>query len=276
LAKRKVTKEKATPFAGLRLPFANSLKPTGCGSSEGTKAISILAHLLIHEMSATKRLPYRLAACILSTKGVWLINILEQADTYKGIFNQPLENSDLSYEMAAFLHFHATCGLCGRKISRDLTPCSCGGATPPVHLRVAIQEDLYDKFSTVRQREVSRAKWLIRKRRLEANGGAHTQQEVLELLEVQQGRCYYCGISLVDGRSRAKYHVDHYISVINGGGNDVANIVLSCPDCNLDKRDLNGDDFQRDIRPNSKNPTDLVLLEIRKSREDFLSRIKSK
>jgi hypothetical protein len=27
LAKRKVTKEKATPFAGLRLPAANSLKP---------------------------------------------------------------------------------------------------------------------------------------------------------------------------------------------------------------------------------------------------------
>jgi hypothetical protein len=74
LAKRKFTKEKATPFAGLRLPAADRLKPGNaetrfaikllrkrssniriavnrlepavCGSSEGTKTISTLAHLI--------------------------------------------------------------------------------------------------------------------------------------------------------------------------------------------------------------------------------------
>lgn len=227
-------------------------------------------------MSAYKRLPYRLAQCLLNVKGVWLINILEQTDSYKGLINKPLENPDLSYEMAAFLHFHATCGFCGRKIARNLTSCPCGGASPPIHLKVAVQGNLYDKFSTVYQREVSRTKSLIRNKRLKSNGGAHTKQEILELFEVQQGRCYYCGISLGDDNSRAKYHIDHYISVLNGGSNDVTNIVLSCQDCNLDKRDLNGDDFQKDIRPGSKNPTDLVLLEIRRSRGDFLSRMRAK
>ncbi len=44
-------------------------------------------------------------------------------------------------------------------------------------------------------------------------------------------RCAYCGRTPPD----VLLHVDHIVAVANGGGNDAANLVTACADCNLGK-----------------------------------------
>jgi len=71
-----------------------------------------------------------------------------------------------------------------------------------------------------------------RKRRALAlgSGGEHTAAQIWELFVKQQGLCFYCGDDIT-----AEYHVDHYIPLTRGGSNDISNIVLACPHCNLSK-----------------------------------------
>lgn len=47
-------------------------------------------------------------------------------------------------------------------------------------------------------------------------------------------KCRYCGRSQEDG---AVLHLDHVLAVARGGGNDAANLVTACADCNLGKSD---------------------------------------
>lgn len=47
-------------------------------------------------------------------------------------------------------------------------------------------------------------------------------------------KCRYCGRSQEDG---AVLHLDHVLAVAHGGGNDAANLVTACADCNLGKSD---------------------------------------
>jgi|ERR1017187_931632 hypothetical protein len=55
-----------------------------------------------------------------------------------------------------------------------------------------------------------------------------------------QSRCAYCGIEIA--RAPKQAHYDHLAS---SGGSRLSNFVLSCPDCNERKRDL---DWQRFLR----------------------------
>lgn len=66
-------------------------------------------------------------------------------------------------------------------------------------------------------------------------GGDYTNQEIQEQYERQNGRCYYaaCGHVKLGGI----YHVEHVIPLSRGGRNDISNIVLTCPRCNLSKKD---------------------------------------
>lgn len=61
------------------------------------------------------------------------------------------------------------------------------------------------------------------------NGGIHTAQEIEQQYERQQGKCYYCHKRIV------RYHIDHIIPLSRGGSNDISNLVLACPSCNLSK-----------------------------------------
>ena len=53
---------------------------------------------------------------------------------------------------------------------------------------------------------------------------------VAMLMRVQCGDCPYCGVDLMDG-----YHVDHIYPRVKGGTDDVANLQLLCPTCNMAK-----------------------------------------
>lgn len=54
------------------------------------------------------------------------------------------------------------------------------------------------------------------------------------MLEKQGYRCVYCGRGPGDG---VVLQVDHAVPVARGGENDDENLVASCVDCNLGKRD---------------------------------------
>lgn len=54
----------------------------------------------------------------------------------------------------------------------------------------------------------------------------------------QDARCAYCGAALRDG-----YHIDHKTPVSRGGGNEVENLQLTCPRCNMRKSNLTHEEF---------------------------------
>ncbi len=63
--------------------------------------------------------------------------------------------------------------------------------------------------------------------------GTHTAQQIREQYERQKGRCYYCQQKV----KWSKHHVDHVIPLSRGGSNDISNLVIACPTCNLSKND---------------------------------------
>lgn len=52
-----------------------------------------------------------------------------------------------------------------------------------------------------------------------------------DVLERDGFTCQYCGARAPD----VALHVDHIHPVVLGGGNDVANLITSCEDCNIGK-----------------------------------------
>lgn len=53
---------------------------------------------------------------------------------------------------------------------------------------------------------------------------------------IRDDPCFYCGA----GKT---HHVDHYVSLANGGTDHWWNLVRACRRCNLRKGPLNGDEF---------------------------------
>lgn len=69
-----------------------------------------------------------------------------------------------------------------------------------------------------------------RRARLLNSKGGHTKKDVKNLLKSQRFKCINCRSCL-----RSGYHVDHMYPLSKGGSNDVTNIQILCPTCNLRK-----------------------------------------
>ncbi len=65
--------------------------------------------------------------------------------------------------------------------------------------------------------------------------GTYTAQEVSEQFDRQKGRCYWCSKKL--DKKKRTYHVDHVIPLTRGGSNDISNVVIACPHCNMSRND---------------------------------------
>lgn len=71
-----------------------------------------------------------------------------------------------------------------------------------------------------------------RRRSIEyAAPGSFTKYQIIDLYKAQSGTCFWCSKNL-----NGKYHADHYIPLKRGGSNDISNIVISCPPCNLSRK----------------------------------------
>jgi 5-methylcytosine-specific restriction endonuclease McrA len=73
------------------------------------------------------------------------------------------------------------------------------------------------------------------------NGGKLSPGVATKLMAFQKNRCAICRASL----KKHRYHIDHIIPLAKGGKNADGNIQLTCPKCNLQKRDKDPIEFMR-------------------------------
>src|SRR6266568_3754393 len=89
-------------------------------------------------------------------------------------------------------------------------------------------------------RERSHIRHHRRRSRNKAALGDYTAAQIQALLKKQKHCCYYaaCGhVRFQCVKGRYIYHIDHVIPLSRGGSNDISNLVLGCPTCNLRKND---------------------------------------
>ena len=81
-----------------------------------------------------------------------------------------------------------------------------------------------------------------RRRALEMHcEGSYTQADINQLMIIQGGRCAGCA------RSLRNYHVDHVMPLTKKGRNDISNLQLLCPPCNLRKSSKHPDEWAYEI-----------------------------
>lgn len=72
---------------------------------------------------------------------------------------------------------------------------------------------------------------------------SHRRKHKVDFLkDKQKGRCAVCKEKLGE-----IFHVDHRLARANGGGNEVTNLQLLCPKCNLKKSDRDEVEFMRGL-----------------------------
>lgn len=81
-----------------------------------------------------------------------------------------------------------------------------------------------------------------RKARIQGSAGSHTKQQIAVLYSAQKERCAYCAMRL-----HGKYHVDHRMPLALGGSNDITNLQILCPTCNLRKNKKHPIEFANQI-----------------------------
>lgn len=85
----------------------------------------------------------------------------------------------------------------------------------------------------VRQRAHNRRAKIVRA------GGTHSTDDIVLLLKLSKGRCWWCGKKI----KGEHYHLDHRVPLSQGGSNAPENLCISCPKCNLSKSDKLPQDF---------------------------------
>jgi 5-methylcytosine-specific restriction endonuclease McrA len=178
---------------------------------------------------------------------------------------------DIPAGLGRFFHLQGSCAHCGKPIAIDLAACVCGQAKGLVHLEIRFPHASIPVFQRLFRNEAQR---IVKERRnaiLAANGGSHTADEIEGLFLAQKGCCYYCAKSLVVEGGERRYHRDHYVSVINGGDDRIENIVLACPECNINKGGENGGSYEPWLPAKRNAKARRFLDEIRAGRAAYLA-----
>lgn len=221
-----------------------------------------------------------------SSDGYAYVRIFHRDSSPVGRMQQFGINKVQTFEMAApwpdipatlgrFFHQHGSCAHCGKPIASDLAACTCGHAKGMVHLKIRFPHATIPEYQKLMRNEYYRILKARRSATLAANGGTHTADDIEGLFLAQRGCCYYCAKSLVDKSGERRYHRDHYVPVIQGGNDSIHNIVLACPECNIDKGEENGSLYEDWPLGRRHAKTRKLLKEIRTGRALFLERIKT-
>ena len=160
----------------------------------------------------------------------------------------------LPLEVVEFIYTHCKCAHCGGAITKDLSRCKCCGARNTHRMEVMCHgEAVCNMFQKMIRREELRMMSRHRHSQVKRNGGSFTKNDVADLFKVQEGLCYFCGEQISIGKGNNRLHADHYAPIAYGGKNDVFNIVLTCPSCNITKGAMHGDHFEQ-IARKARNP----------------------
>lgn len=99
---------------------------------------------------------------------------------------------------------------------------------------------VYIKIPEVKERKSNIER--NRRARLKNSQGSHTLEQIQELLKKQNNKCVYCKKDI-----KKKYHADHIMPLYLNGRNEIENIQLLCPKCNLTKNKKHPIDFANQI-----------------------------
>lgn len=77
-----------------------------------------------------------------------------------------------------------------------------------------------------------------------------SKKKKLAVFSRDNGECQYCGKELIEDKV-FDWHVDHVVSVKNGGNNDYSNLMLACAPCNSRKSGYDIDYFRGMMAINS-------------------------
>lgn len=152
----------------------------------------------------------------------------------------------MTQQLSDFIRTHCRCHYCHERVHKSLARCSC---SPQKSGRIIVEFPTNIFETTLlpileHQEKIHSYKRKSRSRKLKLSGaGQHTDQEIDLLLLIQEKRCYYCATHLQKDNGATEYHIDHYVSLANGGRNEIANLVLTCPACNLRKGIEDGNSF---------------------------------
>lgn len=103
--------------------------------------------------------------------------------------------------------------------------------------------EYYKKYrKTAKGKAVKKANTQNRRAAKRNNGGSHTAKDILNLFELQGGKCPYCKCKLYK-TSDNKYHIDHIVPLSKCGNNDISNLQLLCPKCNISKQNKSAEEF---------------------------------
>lgn len=141
-------------------------------------------------------------------------------------------------DMANFIGMSCRCAYCKKPISSSLARCTCG-KQPPDRIYVEFNKEHHSLtfngiFDALFRKVKATRKQANRKEKL-INAGHFTKSQIAQLLGVQDGLCFYCACSLINEQGKTICHVDHHVSLLDGGKNEISNLVLACPTCNLRK-----------------------------------------
>lgn len=173
-----------------------------------------------------------------------------------------------------FFHHHGSCAYCGKPISSDLAACNCGQAKAAVHLNIRFPHDTIPAYMRLKRNEAYRIAKERRNAILKASGGNHTADEIDGLYLAQLCCCYYCAKRLAGEGGKRRFHKDHYVPVVEGGDNSIENLVLACPECNIEKGRENGSSYEDRHLSKQYIKTCKLLEEIRAGRAAFLASLR--
>lgn len=98
-----------------------------------------------------------------------------------------------------------------------------------------IQKRMIDYSKTVSYKISKRTSNHLRNTKIRAtNDKTINKQSLIELMNRQNNRCYYCNTDL-DITKKFSVHLDHFIPINKGGTHSIDNVVWSCKKCNLSK-----------------------------------------
>lgn len=106
-----------------------------------------------------------------------------------------------------------------------------------------IQERVRQYRNTPEGKAKHRVSQHNRDARIKSNGGRLSSADIKIVMERQRGMCVApnCNKSV-----RTSYHIDHRMPISKGGTNDIRNIDILCPSCNMRKNAKHPVDFAQE------------------------------
>lgn len=226
------------------------------------------------------RYPYRSGQRYYAEEGVYIEMLAGSVESGECIASEFMD----------FLNGCARCTQCGR-ITRSLPTHMCCNRAP---IRSKMQFEVQSagwffipqthvaQLEQVTTKDDRRRHSFARKQRVRDAKGTYTREQILTLRKLQEDQCFYCLASLLGPGGEINYpdepttcHIDHFTALCDHGTNEISNIVLACPSCNVRKGWEDGVLFALDSMASANRNDRLALRRMHAARRKHSYRLVS-